>query len=394
MDQTGVKALDRGTRIPFDCVNPVKALYIHFPFCHHVCPYCDFAVLKHVPRLQARWLAGVLYELETKLHKDSLLNTVYLGGGTPSLMNSDVMAQLFAKIQTKIATHAEITMEVNPESVCEENLKQWLGFGINRISLGVQSFQEKGLSILGRNHSGPTAMHALDLLHKYFKNVSLDLIFSYNDQTLQEWQYDLATAVAHPINHLSLYGLTYEEKTLFGQQLARGKWQEEPEDLYCEKYLWADDFLQAQGFLHYEVSNFCKPGFESRHNLTYWNRQAYLGVGPGAHSQWGNVRFANAPQFAKWEHEVSLNSLNFFEELNIQQVQLEEIWLKLRRGTGISKSADPFLYEALHKVYQGFSALQDDISFKEDRFFMSAKQWLLMEATIPNWIHKFSELSI
>ncbi len=265
-------------------------LYLHWPFCQSKCPYCDFNshVAAHID--QNRWKRAYLSEIE-RLGRETrgrILDTVFLGGGTPSLMNPDLVAAILEKIRaTWPMTNApEITLEANPGSVEAGRFHGYRDAGINRVSMGIQALNDQDLRRLGRLHSVDEARRAFDVAKSIFDRVSFDLIYGRQDQSLQDWTQELQQALAMSVDHLSLYHLTIEDGTAFGDRFARGGLRGLPnEDLAADLYLATQDACEAGGLPGYEVSNHARPGAESRHNLIYWRGGDYLGVGPGAHGR-------------------------------------------------------------------------------------------------------------
>lgn len=283
--------------------NPeIPALYVHIPFCRSVCPFCSFAVMKdnpdrHHPYLQ--WLTTeqklVLDEYPLKFSK---IDSVYLGGGTPSLLGIFELETLVEYLNTNFnfPKEFEFTIEVNPDDITESYVSSLVELGFNRVSIGIQSFNDDHLISLKRQHNSLQGHRALNLLKKAgLTNINLDLMFGYPGQTLNSLEEDARTALQYDLQHISIYSLTLEPKTRFYRNPQIKKWIEENEDLISNMYFRVIDLLAEKGFHQYEVSNFCLPGFESKQNLAYWERRNYLGLGVGAHShcfpyRWSNVR--------------------------------------------------------------------------------------------------------
>ncbi|MEX0760990.1 MAG: radical SAM family heme chaperone HemW [Dehalococcoidia bacterium] len=273
-------------------------LYIHIPFCETKCPYCDFNTYAGIENL----IPGYLAALETEIERWGLLlsapalDTVFFGGGTPSYVPSTGIASLTAAYGRafNLESNAEVTLEANPDDVTNEKLAGWLEAGINRLSMGVQSFDDGLLAALGRRHTADDAVQAFKRLRAAgFDNASIDLMFGLPSQTLEHWEESLDRALELETDHLSLYGLQLEPGTPLEAAVRRGDVPEPDQDLAADMYLSAMERLEHAGYRHYEISNWAKPGRESLHNLTYWRNSAYLGVGPGAHSSLNGLRFAN-----------------------------------------------------------------------------------------------------
>ncbi|WP_420004618.1 radical SAM family heme chaperone HemW [Arenibacterium sp. LLYu02] len=265
-------------------------LYVHWPFCQAKCPYCDFNshVVSRID--QSDWVTAYQAELRRmgKLLPNRLLNSIFFGGGTPSLMHPDTVAAVIetAREIWPFANDIEITLEANPGSVEAGRFAGYRDGGVNRISMGIQALNDEDLRRLGRIHSVAEAKKAFDVARACFDRVSFDLIYARQGQTLAAWEAELAEALSMAIDHLSLYQLTIEEGTAFGDRYARGKLRDLPsDDSAADMYLATQDICAAHGLPGYEISNHARPGAESRHNLIYWRYGDYVGIGPGAHGR-------------------------------------------------------------------------------------------------------------
>lgn len=290
---------------------------MHWPFCEAKCPYCDFN--SHVVRKidQKAWVRAYIAELDRVALEtpDRVLNSIYFGGGTPSLMDPDTVAAVIETAQSHWAgaNDIEITLEANPSSVEAGKFQAFKQAGVNRISMGIQALNDTDLRRLGRIHSVSEARAAFDIARSCFDRVSFDLIYARQDQTLEQWQTELNSALSMAIDHLSLYQLTIEQGTAFADRYAVGKLRGLPtDDSAADMYHATQDICEAHGMPAYEVSNHAKPGSESRHNLIYWNYGDYIGIGPGAHARLtlGGTRYAIeaplAPQ--RWLQSVEQGS--------------------------------------------------------------------------------------
>ncbi len=273
-----------------DWQNGGFGLYIHWPFCEAKCPYCDFN--SHVARSidQPAWRAAYLSEIDryAALLPGRVLNSVFFGGGTPSLMDPDTVAEIIARIRQKwpVANDLEITLEANPGSVETDRFRAFAAAGVSRISMGVQALNDADLRRLGRIHSVSDARRAYDIARSCFERVSFDLIYARQDQDLDHWRAELSEALEMAVDHLSLYQLSIESGTAFGDRYAAGKLRGLPDDdLAADMYLLTQELCDGAGLNAYEVSNHAKPGSESRHNLIYWRSGDYIGIGPGAHGR-------------------------------------------------------------------------------------------------------------
>lgn len=265
-------------------------LYVHWPFCQAKCPYCDFNshVVSRID--QSDWVTAYQAELRRigALLPDRLLNSIFFGGGTPSLMHPDTVAAVIetAREIWPFANDIEITLEANPGSVEAYRFAGYRDGGVNRISMGIQALNDEDLRRLGRIHSVAEAKKAFDVARACFNRVSFDLIYARQGQTLAAWEAELAEALSMAIDHLSLYQLTIEEGTAFGDRYARGKLRDLPsDDNAADMYLATQDICAAHGLPGYEISNHARPGAESRHNQIYWRYGDYVGIGPGAHGR-------------------------------------------------------------------------------------------------------------
>ena len=312
-------------------------LYIHIPFCRSKCAYCDFYSLAGAEermddycRALERHLAEVAPQAEC--HK---ADTVYFGGGTPSYLGAERLCRLLGSIRKlyKVDKHAEITLEANPDSATDrKTLKRLRKAGFNRLSLGVQSMDDALLQTIGRIHTRQQVQEAVAAARKAgFKNLSLDLIYGLPGQTMEGWEKTLSDAVGLHPEHLSCYGLKLEEGTpLYRRQ---GELTFPDEDMQADMYLYAVEFLKQCGYEQYEISNFAKPGFASRHNLKYWLMQEYAGFGPGAHSDFGNVRYGYARDLERYlKGELVLQES---ETVDTDEREREYLMLRLRTVRGI-----------------------------------------------------------
>ncbi|EEW24897.1 radical SAM family heme chaperone HemW [Rhodobacter ferrooxidans] len=265
-------------------------LYLHWPFCQSKCPYCDFNSHVSTRIDQDRWQRAYLSEIsrvgaETQ---GRLLNSVYFGGGTPSLMRPELVSAILARVRATwtLANDCEITLEANPGSVEAGRFRGYRDAGVNRVSMGIQALADGDLRALGRAHSVAEARAAFDVARTTFDRVSFDLIYARQNQTLKNWQKELSDALTMAADHISLYQLTVEDGTAFGDRLAHGKLRGLPgEELSADFYAATQEICGAAGMDAYEVSNHAKTGSESRHNLIYWRAGDYVGIGPGAHGR-------------------------------------------------------------------------------------------------------------
>lgn len=274
------------------------SLYVHVPFCAAKCPYCDFNTYSRIEALIPEFISALIRELQTwgSLLGSPDVSTVFFGGGTPSYLPSGELARLTEAIRRsfRVAPDAEVTAEANPDDCTPERVNAIRAAGINRLSIGVQSLDDGLLKVLGRRHDASQATAAFDAARKAgLTNISVDLMFGLPTQTLAQWTATLEGAVRLVPDHMSMYGLTIEPSTPFAADVGAGRLPVPDGDLAADMYEYAIDRMAQPGYRHYEISNWARPGFESRHNLAYWRNAAYLGVGPGAHSHLGGRRLAN-----------------------------------------------------------------------------------------------------
>ena len=328
---------------------PITNVYVHAPFCARRCSYCDFAV--HVDRSPdgQRWLALIRREFETV--RDSgeaplarLLNTLYVGGGTPSVLDPRCVAALGDLIgrERMASPELEWTVEANPESFTDEVARHWAAGGVNRVSLGVQSFEPRTLRWMGRLHSAEEAESAVRRARAAgIANVSIDLIFGLPRAVPRSWRADVERALDLGVPHISLYGLTVEKGTNLHRRVRRGVERMPPGSRYRDEYLFAADALTTAGYGHYEVSNFALPGHSSRHNRACWTGAPYLGLGNGAHSFHSGRRWWNERDWHAYAEQVGQcgSGRRDAEVLTPGQSRLESIWLGLRTVRGLDAAS-------------------------------------------------------
>ncbi|MFW5979126.1 MAG: radical SAM family heme chaperone HemW [Halanaerobium sp.] len=306
-----------------------NALYIHLPFCANKCPYCDFYSVKYTKkRVDLYWFALFmeLEELSQSVH-NNLLQTVYLGGGTPSLIDPFYIKELLKIIKDKfrVVPAAEITVEVNPASIDAEKITALKRAGVNRLSVGIQSFNNQHLKFLGRKSSAENNKKILALVEKYFNNYSADLIFALPGQSKNEFRADLETLLAFNPPHISLYNLEIHENTPFYERHQSGELKLPTEELDAEMYELALEKLTAADYRHYEISNFAQAGYRARHNYLYWLFQPYLALGPGAAAFDGSCRSQNIADLNQYLKYYNPEKLSFKKFLMGKQNNLKEI---------------------------------------------------------------------
>jgi putative oxygen-independent coproporphyrinogen III oxidase len=320
-------------------------LYIHIPFCARRCSYCDFAIAVRRDIPSEAYAAALRREWTRSYNEPrwagfSSLATIYLGGGTPSRLDPSVLAGLLDTLRADrpLLAGAEVTLEANPEDVSPERARIWRAAGINRVSLGVQSFEPAVLTWMHRTHTAAHPAQAVDALRSAgIERISLDLIYALPPEAPRDWSRDLDRALSLAPDHLSLYGLTVEQHTPLSRWVRRQEAHPVSDDRYAEEFLLAHERLSAAGFRHYEVSNYAHPGREAVHNSAYWTRSPYLGLGPSAHSGLGDQRWWNVREYSAWAEAIGqgVSTVAGEETLDAQARQLETLYLGLRTDSGL-----------------------------------------------------------
>ncbi len=333
-----------------DPLDPGFGVYVHWPFCAAKCPYCDFnSHVRHQPVDQDRFVAAFLKEMETmrRLTGPRTVTSVFMGGGTPSLMRPSTVSAILSGIagQWHMPDGIEITMEANPSSVEAERFRGYRAAGVNRVSLGVQALNDRDLKFLGRLHDVEDALKAIRLAREIFPRMSFDLIYARPNQTVAEWDAELKQAVSYAVDHLSLYQLTIEEGTPFYGLHKAGKLIVPDGEQSAVLYEATQEITAREGMPAYEVSNHARPGAESRHNLTYWRYGDYVGIGPGAHGRLstGGTKIATATERhpETWVSLVEENAHGMVDqevlELSEQADELLLMGLRLTEGVDLAR---------------------------------------------------------
>jgi oxygen-independent coproporphyrinogen-3 oxidase len=361
-------------------MRPPGHIYVHVPFCARRCSYCDFsiAVRKTVPAEE--YLGALRKEIELRLPASGgwSAETLYLGGGTPSLLGAEGVAALMRMVRENVALEvgAEVTVEANPDDVNVAAVQAWREAGVNRLSIGGQSFDPRALAWMHRTHSSVQIAAAVQAAREGgIENLSLDLIFALPESLGRDWRRDLERALELRPMHVSLYGLTVEPATPLGRWRDRGEVTEAPEERYEEEFLTAHQVLTSAGFEHYEVSNYALPGRRSRHNSSYWSRVPYVGLGPAAHSFDGTRRRWNIAAYAAWERSLveGRDPLGGDEVLNREEEDAERIYLGLRSVDGLRLEPD------LARHVQAWEAAGWALS-DGSRVRLTAAGWLRLDA--------------
>lgn len=289
----------------------MAGIYIHIPFCHNRCLYCNFYSTVGLQHWHSRYMNAIDRELRMRseyINKECV-RTIYIGGGTPSTLHPTLLKQLASSIKDvyhlQAADIKEFTMECNPDDITEYYVKEIVSIGINRVSLGVQSFSDDRLRFLGRRHNAQQVHDAVQILRKFqIKNISIDLIFGFPNESINEWEYDIDNAIELDVEHISAYSLMYENGTALHKMLKDGVITECDEAVSKNMYDMLIDRLCKAGYEQYEISNFAKPNYRSLHNSGYWNDSKYLGIGAAAHSYNGNSRQWNVSNIDKYIKDI------------------------------------------------------------------------------------------
>jgi oxygen-independent coproporphyrinogen-3 oxidase len=359
----------------------VRHVYIHVPFCARRCVYCDFAIAvrRHVP--VDEYVESVERELTVRFpDRDPWqLETLYLGGGTPSRLGGAGVARLLELLHTRLslAPDAEVTLEANPEDVTTEATRAWRSAGVTRLSLGAQSFDDAVLRWMHRTHDARTIRVAVEHAHAGgIDDISLDLIFALPREIERSWESDLAAALALQPKHLSLYGLTTEPATPLGRWRDRGIVTEAPDESYEREFLYADQVMSDAGFEHYEVSNFGRPGHRARHNSMYWRGVPYAGLGPGAHEFDGSTRRWNVDPYVEWQRRLAdqVDPIGGDELLDQESRAAEAVYLGLRTSDGLRLTGAE-LVRTQAWVDAGWGAITDT-----DRLTLTPLGWLRLDS--------------
>ena len=364
-------------------------VYVHWPFCTAKCPYCDFnSHVRHEPPDEPRFAAALARELAhfAELTSGRTVTSIFLGGGTPSLMRAETVEAILDVIAKHwcVAADAEITLEANPGSAEADRFRGYRAAGVNRLSLGVQSLDDQALKALGRIHDAAEARRAVDMARDIFPRLSFDLIYARPAQTLGAWRAELQTAIAMAADHLSLYQLTIEAGTPFQRLHAAGKLAVPGPERAAAFYTLTQEITDAHGLFAYEISNHAAPGAESRHNLTYWRYRDYVGVGPGAHGRLAIAGIRRATMSERhperWLElvEEQGHGLVTDEALTLEESADEMLLMGLRLREGIRTDR----YVAM----SGRSFSESRLAFLEDNGFVEPCGEGRLRATRDGWL--------
>jgi oxygen-independent coproporphyrinogen-3 oxidase len=355
--------------------NPEAGLYIHIPFCHARCGYCDFVTFTGQEDRIGDYVEALCREIElyAQIYPALSVPTLFFGGGTPSLLEPHHVERVLRAVHTSftLKTDAEITMEANPESVTAAKTRGWKAAGVNRLSIGLQAFDDRLLRAMGRLHTVEEFLNAYEVVRAAdFDNVNVDLIYGFPEQSLADWQKTLAETVRLMPEHMSLYALKVEEHTPFHRQGVIVD-----DDRQADMYAWARTFLKENGYPQYEISNFARPGRACRHNLIYWRQEDYLGLGVGAVGCVKDARWENHKNLLAYTNDVSAGRLPHasIENLDEKTRRFERLMLGLRLREGIVwEEKDPLWLDERRKLSQ--------CGWLEE---LAPDQWRISETAIP-----------
>jgi len=314
----------------------VTGVYVHIPFCRQSCIYCNFYFLNG-NRQSGELTESLLKEIDIRINKKTSISTIYFGGGTPSFIAPQLIGSIISRLLSlSDTTPQEITLEANPDDITEDRLAAWKQAGVNRLSLGVQSFHAHHLKWMNRAHDAAQAESAIATALAHGFELSIDLIFGIPGSTNEEWSYNLQKANAYGIHHLSCYGLTLEENTPWKKLISTRNYSKPDDSLTAAQFTMAMEYLQSNGWEHYEISNYCRPGFRAKHNTSYWQDKPYMGIGPAAHSFDGDTRSWNVADINAYMQAMGRSELPLeTEQLGNREKYNEYVMTRLRTMWGL-----------------------------------------------------------
>lgn len=358
--------------------------YIHIPFCERKCNYCDFTSLRGTDKQIEKYMDYLLKEIDIYSKRYDLSekqDTIYFGGGTPSLLPIDSVEKILSKFSYDKDT--EITIEVNPKTVDIKKLQEYRKLGINRLSIGIQTFDDDNLKVLGRIHNSQEAIEVYNMARECgFENISLDIMFSLPNQTLPMLQNDLEKLVNLKPNHISIYSLIWEEGTKLFRDLKSGKLKETDNDLEASMYEYIIEFLKSKDYIHYEISNFSKKDFESKHNSIYWENKNYLGVGLSAAGYLKNIRYKNFFYLKDYYDSLDKGTLPIDEKEILTEKDIEQYryLVGFRLLNKIIVPNEKYLEKCVFLCKEGY------LIEKENGYTLSHKGLMLFNDFISNFI--------
>lgn len=367
-------------------------LYIHIPFCDRICNYCDFTAFQGANSKIKEYVEALKKEIELKGNKNFLIDSIFIGGGTPSFIDGKYIFEILEKVKENftVLDNIEISIETNPKTFDKKKLEYYKSVKINRVSIGVQSFNDVILKELGRNHNSKEAFDSIELVKKFDFDINLDLIFGYQSQTIEDILYDLEMVKNINPEHISYYALIIEEKTKFKALQNAGKLDFLDEETERKMYHLIVEKLEEMGLNQYEVSNFAKVGKESVHNKKYWNCKEYLGLGISAHSYLNDERFSNTVNLSKYIKELQNGSIpvDFREKLDMPTKKFEYIIMNMRLKEGFLISdynrlfESDFLEENKKAVKIGLE--NNVVEIKDDRIYFTKRGFDIMDSFFVN----------
>lgn len=367
-------------------------LYIHIPFCDRICNYCDFTAFQGANSKIKEYVEALKKEIELKGNKNFLIDSIFIGGGTPSFIDGKYIFEILEKVRENfiVLDNIEISIETNPKTFDKKKLEYYKSAKINRVSIGVQSFNDVILKGLGRNHNSKEAFDSIELVKKFDFDINLDLIFGYQSQTIEDILYDLEMVKNINPEHISYYALIIEEKTKFKALQNAGKLDFLDEETERKMYHLIVEKLEEMGMNQYEVSNFAKVGKESVHNKKYWNCKEYLGLGISAHSYLNDERFSNTVNLSKYIKELHNGNIpvDFREKLDMPTKKFEYIIMNMRLKEGFLISdynsifKSDFLYENKKAVESGLE--NKVVEIKDDRIYFTKRGFDIMDSFFVN----------
>ena len=353
----------------------MAGIYIHIPFCKQKCTYCDFHFSTTFSKYRSKMIFAICQEITIRhpYLKNQLINTIYFGGGTPSILTKEELEEIMnaLKLNFVIANDAEITFEANPDDIIEKKLGEWKSIGINRLSIGLQSFKAFDLKWMNRAHTAEESEQCVKLAKKHgFNNLTVDLMYGLPNLTNEEWEEHLLKVVQLGVPHISAYCLTVEEQTVLHHKINKGEIKATSEDVQSDQFMLMLKVLKEHGYQQYEISNFSKVGHESIHNSNYWKGESYLGIGPSAHSFNGKSRSWNISNNSKYIEKIERGEDSFEEEILSQENRFNELVMtglrtvygvSLAKLTDIQPLSEAFLAKSNQFIAEGLLELNNGI---------------------------------
>lgn len=352
----------------------IDSLYIHIPFCNRKCNYCDFYILTNMPNQYERYTEYIVKEL--KLYKKNIYDTIYFGGGTPSVLSIEQIKKIINELDYK--KDSEITFELNPSNMDLEKLKSLKELGINRLSIGMQSFNDEILKLMGREHSSLDSIKTYEDARKAgFENISIDLIFAVPTQTMEDLKNDIKMVEKLKPDHISIYSLIWEEGSMFYKKLRENKIEKLSEDLEADMYEYIIESLKKLGYEHYEISSFCLNKKYGRHNIKYWNNKEFIGVGISASSYYDKKRFKKISKLKQYYDMIDRGLIPIDENSieNVSKLDLE----KLEYIIGLRNLKDGIKYNEKDSEKISKFINQGLLILKDDRLYLTKKGIFLLD---------------